>query len=178
LWEPETGRMRPLTALCSAAGLRLLLRETSVSGGAARSKTTQPDAARAGVHRFGSEGPAPLVLVADDSEVTREMYSEFFVCSGLRVDQAIDGGHALSKARSIEPDLVIMDLAMPVIDGWDATRQIKSDPKTKHILVVALTGHVSPENLQRAHEAGADAVLTKPISPQELCALVQTLLDR
>jgi two-component system cell cycle response regulator DivK len=105
---------------------------------------------------------APLVLIVDDAEDARDIYSEFFAHSGWRVALAVDGEHALLKIVSVMPALVIMDLSMPVLDGWDATRQIRSHPKTKHIPVIALTGHVSEEHLQRARDAGADAVLTKP----------------
>jgi two-component system cell cycle response regulator DivK len=121
---------------------------------------------------------APLVLIVDDSDDVRDLYTEAFVHSGLRVTTAIDGDHALLKAASIVPDLVVMDLAMPVLDGWDATRFLKSHPKTRHIPVVVLTGLATPDALKRAHEAGANAVLTKPCSPDALIAVVQTWLGR
>jgi CheY-like chemotaxis protein len=118
------------------------------------------------------------VLVVDDSEDTRSMYSEFFMDAGLCVASAADGEDALNQLSAVKPDLVVMDLAMPLMNGWDATRRIKSQPETKDIYVVVLTGHVTPENLRRAEQAGADAVLTKPCSPADLCALVRTILDR
>ena len=118
------------------------------------------------------------VLVVDDSEDTRNMYSEFFMDAGLCVASAADGEDALGQLSAVKPDLVVMDLAMPLMNGWDATRKIKSQPHTKGIFVVVLTGHVTPENLRRAEQAGADAVLTKPCSPADLCALVRTILDR
>jgi CheY-like chemotaxis protein len=106
------------------------------------------------------------------------MYAEFFLHAGLRVSHAVDGDHALWKVLGVYPDLVVMDLAMPGVDGCTATRKIKDHPKTKHIPVIALTGHVLPESLTRAEQSGADAVLTKPCSPQDLLSLVQTILDR
>ena len=121
---------------------------------------------------------APLILIVDDSADTREMYSEVFRDSGLRVVLAANGEDAVGTVSAVKPDLVIMDLAMPIVNGWEATRRIKAQPETRHIRVIALTGHVTPENLQRAQEAGADAVLTKPCSPADLCALVRTWLDR
>lgn len=79
---------------------------------------------------------------------------------------------------ALVPDLVVMDLAMPIVDGWEATRQIKAHPKTMHIPVIALTGHVTQQNLDRAREAGADAVVTKPCTPQDLLVVVRRLLAR
>ncbi len=118
------------------------------------------------------------MLLVDDVEEARDMYAEFFVHAGLRVAHATDGEHALLKVLSMLPDAVVMDLAMPVLDGWEATRQIKSHAKTKHIPVIALTGHATPSELRRASAAGADAVLTKPCTPDALLAVVNRLLGR
>lgn len=106
------------------------------------------------------------------------MYAEYFTNAGFRVAQAVDGDHALWKVISLNPDVVVMDLAMPVLDGWEATHKIKTHPKTKHIAVVALTGHVTTKELRRAEDAGADAVLTKPCSPDALLVVVRRLLGR
>src|SRR5439155_15102689 len=119
---------------------------------------------------------APLMSLVDDAEETREMNGEYLDHVGLRVAHAVDGEHALWKVVSLEPNLVVMDLAMPTLDGWEATHKIKTHPKTKHIPVIALTGHVLPNDLQRARDAGADAVLTKPCTPGELLAVVRRLL--
>ena len=106
------------------------------------------------------------------------MYSAFFVSSGLRVALAVDGDHGLWKVLTLKPNLVVMDLAMPVVDGWATIRAIKEHATTKHIPVVALTGHAAPEDLARAAAAGADLVLTKPCSPEDLLVVVRSLLRR
>src|SRR5262245_50539129 len=80
----------------------------------------------------------PLILIVDDSADTREMYSEVFRDSGLRVVLAANGEDAVGTVSAVKPDLVIMDLAMPVLDGWEATRRIKAQPDTRHIRVIAL----------------------------------------
>lgn len=123
-------------------------------------------------------GAAPLVLIVDDAEDTRELYAEPFERAGFRVAQAVDGDHALWKVRSTPPDVVVMDLAMPVLDGWAATREIKSSPKTKHIVVIALSGQATESELERAREAGADLVLTKPCAPDALLQIVQRALGQ
>jgi CheY-like chemotaxis protein len=126
----------------------------------------------------GATDEAPLVLLVDDSDDIREIYSAFFVDAGLRVSHAVDGDHALFKVMALVPDLVVMDLAMPILDGWEAIRQIKAHPRTSHIPIVALTGHVTPANLERAEAAGAAAVLIKPCEPDDLVEIVKTMLDR
>ena len=145
---------------------------------AARRKTSLPREPVTGKRRIISEAPdrAPLVLIVDDVRDIRELYAEYFIHSGLRVALAVDGDHALWKVVLLKPDVVVIDLAMPVMDGAQAIEQIKTRPKTKHIPVVALTGHVSPENLVRARDAGADVVLMKPCTPEDLLAVVQRLL--
>jgi CheY-like chemotaxis protein len=144
---------------------------------AARRKTGAPKR-RTGKYPLQRQpAVAPLVLVVDDSEDAREMYGEYLVSSGFRVDHAADGEHALLKVLAVMPSVVVMDLSMPVIDGWAATRSIKTHPKTKGIPVVAITGHVTFENLNRATEAGADAVLVKPCLPRDLLAVVRSILD-
>ncbi len=145
---------------------------------AARRKSSPPDPATGTRQTVASKATPPLVLLVDDMEETREMYAEYFVYEGFRVAHATDGEHALLKVIALMPDVVVMDLAMPVLDGWDATHQIKHHAKTKHIPVVALTGHATPRNLRRATDAGADAVLTKPCTPAALAAVVNKLLRR
>jgi CheY-like chemotaxis protein len=150
-----------------------------VSKLAARRKTAPPDRQRTGKYPIlRSDGLPPLVLLVDDHEDTREMYSTYFIDAGFQVAHAVDGDHALFKILATPPDVVIMDLAMPLLDGWAATRAIKAHPRIQHIPVVVLTGQVTPESLERARVAGAEAVLTKPCLPPELCFLVKTILDR
>lgn len=106
------------------------------------------------------------------------MYTDQLEWAGMRVSHAVDGEHALWKVITAKPDVVVMDLAMPTLDGWEATRAIKTNPKTRHVPVIALTGHVMPAELRRAAEAGADVVLTKPCTPRELLSVVDRWLTR
>jgi two-component system, cell cycle response regulator DivK len=124
------------------------------------------------------EAKAPLVLLADDLQEARDMYATSLTCAGLRVVEATDGEHAMLKVITLMPDVVVMDLAMPVLDGWEATHQLKTHPRTRHIAIVALTGHVTPRDLRRAEDAGADVVLAKPCSPETLGLVIQRLLDQ
>jgi two-component system, cell cycle response regulator DivK len=119
---------------------------------------------------------SPLILIVDDVEDNRALYAEFLTFSGLRVGQAVDGAHALIEVRRLLPNLVVMDLAMPILDGWDAIRLIKGHHTMMHIPIIAITGHTHEDNLRRAHEAGADAVLTKPCEPTALLAVIRKLL--
>lgn len=119
---------------------------------------------------------APLVLIVDDSEDTLELYAEFFRRAGLRVALAVDGDHALLKAMTMKPDLIVTDLSMPVLDGWSTIRELKARPKMAHIPVIALTAHVARKDLRRARDAGADAVLTKPCEPASLLEVGRRLL--
>ncbi len=127
---------------------------------------------------LGVDEAPPLVLIVDDAEDTRDLYSAVFSASGFRVALGVDGEHALWKVALLKPDLIVMDLAMPFMDGWEATRTIKSHRKLGRIPIVVLTGHATEENLRRAREVGADAVLTKPCLPDALVALVRRLLSR
>jgi two-component system, cell cycle response regulator DivK len=117
-----------------------------------------------------------LVLLVDDLEDSRVMYAEYLTRSGYRVAQAADGREALALARALLPDVVVMDLTLPVLDGWEAIRQLKSDPRTIGSLVIALTGHSLVRHAERARKAGCDALLTKPCLPSTLLALLRDLL--
>ncbi len=151
-----------------------MVRRTAARRGHPRHAATETGRRR----RDGDGGDSPpLVLIVDDHEDTRVLYGEFFLHSGYRVDYAIDGEDALAKVSALAPDLVVMDLAMPVVDGWEATLRLKAHAKTADIPVIVLTGHVTGDNLQRAEDAGADAVLTKPCLPQILLDLVKQFLD-
>ena len=119
------------------------------------------------------EGPSPLVLVVDDYADAREMYAEYFQFSGFRVAEARNGVEALQKAAELLPDVILMDLSLPVMDGWEATRQLKGDARTRAIPVVALTGHaLLGHSEQGALNAGCDAFVTKPCLPDALVAEV------
>lgn len=159
--------------------LRFFRRMDRVRTMAARRKSAPPDGPSTGTRRvLGETDVPPLVLLVDDVQDTRDLYAENFTNAGFRVAQAVDGDHALLKVMSLMPDVIVMDLAMPVLDGWEATHKIKTHPKTKHIAVVTLTGHVTSAELRRAEDAGADVVLTKPCTPDALLVVVRRLLDK
>jgi len=122
------------------------------------------------------KGLAPLVLLVDDYVDNREMYAEYLVYAGYRVAQAGNGAEALDLAYELHPDLVVMDLSLPVMDGWEATRQLKANPRTHGTPVIALTGHALAGHSRRARQAGCDAFLVKPCMPEELEAVVARML--
>lgn len=123
-------------------------------------------------------GSAPLVLLVDDDQHTREGWAEFLVGSGYRVTEASDGPEALAKIASRKPDIVLVDLGIPRLDGWELTRRIKSAPAWQHIAVVAVSGLDYPETLERITAAGCDAFLGKPCEPAALLAVIRGLLAR
>lgn len=118
------------------------------------------------------------VLIVDDFEDNRAMYAEFLRYSGLEVVEAKDGAEAVEKARTEMPDLVVMDLSLPVIDGWEATRRIKHDPSTRDIPIVALTGHALEGHSQGAREAGCEGFLAKPCLPETLLETIKEILAK
>jgi len=118
----------------------------------------------------------PLVLVVDDYDDAREMYAEYLEFSGFRVAQARNGQEALDQAFALTPDIILMDLSLPIIDGWEATRRLKHDARTRAIPVVALTGHAMTGQSDEAKGAGCDSFVTKPCLPDELVAEVRRIL--
>lgn len=148
-----------------------------LTGGRAR-RNTRPkrDAEVRENEREATKAARAFVLVVDDVADNRELYATFLEYSGFRVDQAADGEEALSKVARDPPDVVLMDLSMPNLDGWEATRLIKSNPRTKGIIVLVVTGFAMRADLDRARSAGADDVCTKPCMPKELVDRVETLL--
>ena len=118
----------------------------------------------------------PLILVVDDYEDAREMYAEYLRFCGFRVAEARNGNEALEQAFSLMPDLILMDLSLPGMDGWEATRQLKADPRTARIPVVALTGHALAGASEGAKRAGCDSFVTKPCLPDDLVVEVRRML--
>jgi two-component system cell cycle response regulator DivK len=114
------------------------------------------------------EHSKPLVLIVDDYVDNREMYAEYFRFAGYRVELAETGDQAVAKARKLSPAVVVMDLSLPVLDGWEAIRLLKSDPKTRAIWIIAVTGHGEPHFVTRAKAAGADDFALKPLTPEDL----------
>jgi CheY-like chemotaxis protein len=119
---------------------------------------------------------APLILVVDDYQDAREMYAEYLQFSGFRVAEARNGNEALEQAFSLMPDLILMDLSLPGMDGWEATRQLKADDRTRNIPVVALTGHALAGASEGAKKAGCDSFVTKPCLPDDLVVEVRRML--
>ncbi|HMH50385.1 MAG TPA: response regulator [Candidatus Acidoferrum sp.] len=126
--------------------------------------------------RGRSRGSAPLILVVDDYADNREMYSAYLKFQGLDVVEAANGAEALERAFERPPDLVVMDLSLPGIDGWQATRALKADARTKNIPVIAVTGHALAGAPEQAAEAGCDGFLTKPCLPEDLLREIQRML--
>jgi two-component system cell cycle response regulator DivK len=120
--------------------------------------------------------PRPLILVVDDYDDAREMYAECLDASGFAVAQAENGDEAVAKALALLPALIVMDLALPGMDGWAATRAIKTDARTAMIPVVALSGHARSDASTAARDAGCDAFLTKPCLPDQIVEIVRRLL--
>jgi CheY-like chemotaxis protein len=120
---------------------------------------------------------SPLILVVDDYQDAREMYAEYLQFSGFRVAEARNGNEAIEQAFALRPDLILMDLSLPGMDGWEATRKLKSDERTRLIPVVALTGHALAGASDGARKAGCDSFVTKPCLPDDLVVEVRRMLN-
>jgi two-component system cell cycle response regulator DivK len=119
----------------------------------------------------------PRVLLVDDYPDAREMYTEYLQYSGFEVVEAGNGIEALERAVDAAPDIILMDLSLPVMDGWEATRRLKADQRTASIPVVALTGHALAGISEGAMKAGCDAFVTKPCLPEDLVKEIRRILD-
>lgn len=119
----------------------------------------------------------PLVLLVEDQDDLRQLYARQLVVSGFDVIEAQNGADAINQTTAYKPDVVLMDLSLPVIDGWEATRRLKDDAATAHIPVVALTAHDGSGELQRATRAGCDWFVPKPCPPDALIAEVRRVID-
>jgi two-component system cell cycle response regulator DivK len=124
-----------------------------------------------------TEAHQPLVLVVEDYQDAREMYAAYLSFSGYRVAEATNGLEAIEKTIELMPDIILMDLALPRMDGWEATRRLKLDERTRHIPIVALTGHALAGFAEGARQAGCDAFVTKPCLPDALVAEIQRMLE-
>ena len=119
---------------------------------------------------------SPLVLVVEDYQDAREMYAAYLQFSGYRVAEATNGIEAIEQANALMPDIILMDLALPKMDGWEATRRLKLQESTRHIPIVALTGHALAGHAEGARQAGCDAFVTKPCLPDALVAEIKRML--
>jgi len=116
------------------------------------------------------------ILLVEDQEMNRDMLSRRLTKRGYDVAIAVDGAEGLEKARSESPDLILMDMSLPVMDGWEATRVLKADEATRGIPVVALTAHAMSTDREKALEAGCDAYETKPVELPKLLKTIEDLL--
>lgn len=132
-------------------------------------------AACPGLHAMDARN-VPLVLIVDDYAEGREVCAEYFAFRGYRVATAEDGLDAIDKTHALRPDVIIMDLSLPRMDGWEASRRLKADERTHDIPIVALTAHALASAREKAVEAGCDAVMTKPCPPRDLEAEVRRQL--
>jgi two-component system, cell cycle response regulator DivK len=116
------------------------------------------------------------ILLVEDNEMNRDMLSRRLERKGHQVVIAIDGQQALDIAAAEKPDLILMDMSLPVIDGWEATRRLKGDAQSKTIPIIALTAHAMAEDEKRARESGCDDYDTKPVDLERLLDKIQKLL--
>ena len=120
----------------------------------------------------------PLILLVEDNEMNRDMLSRRLARKGYVVEMAVDGAQGVALAGEKQPDLILMDMSLPVLDGWEATRALKADEATARIPVIALTAHAMSEDRDRALSAGCDDYDTKPVELPRLLEKIEALLSR
>jgi two-component system, cell cycle response regulator DivK len=118
----------------------------------------------------------PKILLVEDNEMNRDMLSRRLQRKGYEVILALDGQSGVEMSQIQKPDLVLMDMSLPVLDGWEATRRLKTDASTRHIPVIALTAHAMSSDREKALEAGCDDYDTKPVELPRLLAKIEALL--
>jgi two-component system, cell cycle response regulator DivK len=118
------------------------------------------------------------ILLVEDNEMNRDMLSRRLERRGYEVVIAVDGREGVDLARSKSPDLILMDMSLPIIDGWEATRQLKAAPEMKDVPIIALTAHAMSGDREKALEAGCDDYDTKPIELPRLLAKIEALLNK
>src|SRR5207237_2406905 len=109
-----------------------------------------------------------VILLVEDFADARDMYREYLEFSGFTVETACDGYEAIAKANEHNPYLILMDLSLPGLDGWEATKRLRADPATAHLTIVALSAHALAADWERARQAGCDGFIAKPCLPQDL----------
>jgi two-component system, cell cycle response regulator DivK len=117
------------------------------------------------------------ILLVEDNEFNRDMLSRRLIKYGFEITVAVDGFESMQLAKAVLPDLILMDMSLPVMDGWEATIQIKADPVTRHIPVIALTAHAMGDDRQKAMDSGCDEYDTKPIELQRLLSKIHKFLE-
>lgn len=118
------------------------------------------------------------ILIVDDLADNRDLYETYFKLDGFEVDVASDGEEALRQVDAVMPDVIVMDLSMPKLDGWETTRRLKTNPRTRAIPIVILTAVHEELELARVRAAGADVICRKPCLPSELGERIDELLPR
>ncbi len=116
------------------------------------------------------------ILVVEDNEINRDMMVRRLQRRGFTMVSSVDGQQGVDMARSEKPDLILMDMSLPVLDGWEATRQIKSDADIKHIPIIGLTAHAMVGDRDKALHAGCDDYATKPVEFEKLVELINRLI--
>ncbi len=116
------------------------------------------------------------ILLVEDNDMNRDMLSRRLIKRGYSVEIALNGQEGIDKTRELKPDLVLMDMSLPVKDGWVATTELKADPATKSIPIIALTAHAMAGDREKAMEAGCDGYDTKPIEIDRLLGKIQALI--
>lgn len=117
------------------------------------------------------------VLLVEDNELNRDMLSRRLIKRGFEVEVAVDGQEGLDKAASSHPDIILLDMSLPVVDGWEAARRLKAEAATSHIPIIALTAHALTGDREKTLEAGCDDYDTKPIDLKRLLGKMEALLD-
>lgn len=120
---------------------------------------------------------APTILIVEDNEDNRIVYSTMLRHFGFAVDEAENGAEGILKARTKLPDLILMDIAIPLVDGWEAVQRLKRDPATAGIPIVALTAHAMPADREKAIQVGCDGYLAKPCEPRAVVEEVRRILE-
>ncbi len=120
----------------------------------------------------------PKILLVEDNEMNRDMLSRRLLKRGYHVILAVDGGEGVEKALAERPDLILMDMSLPVLDGWDATRRLKATPETEAIPIIGLTAHAMEGDREKALSAGCDDYTTKPIELPRLLEKIEAMLHQ
>lgn len=120
----------------------------------------------------------PKILLVEDNELNRDMLSRRLERRGFLIVMAVDGAQGVQMAEAERPDLILMDMSLPVLDGWEATRQIRNNPLTATVPIIALTAHAMSSDEQKAREAGCDDFDTKPVELSRLLEKITAALAR
>ena len=118
------------------------------------------------------------ILIVEDNEMNRDMLSRRLIRRGYQIAMAIDGAQGIAAATTESPDLILMDMSLPIVDGWEATRRLKAEPLTRAIPIIGLTAHAMAGDREKVIEAGCDDYDTKPVELPRLLQKIEALLAR